>query len=174
MKAIARILKTLSAQSTPRTSAELKADLAAIDIPMLKGIVEALAIERKVLLRTASDDQLRASAAKLDDARLAVERGEAITEELQRQIADAEKHEAAQQVEAQAAEAQQSAARLAELYAAFDELVRQAQARLAEAGAAAAVVTRWNRTAERSGQPERKLQYVDVAVKKQQLAGLIR
>lgn len=105
MKAFTRILKTLAPQSTPRTSVELKADLAQVDIPALTGIVEALAIQRKALLVTGNDDQLRANAARLDDARLAVERAEAIAEELQRRIAEVEKREADEAIAGTVAEA---------------------------------------------------------------------
>jgi chromosome segregation ATPase len=171
MSSLATILTTLTAaKSVPRTSADLKTDLARIDMAALEARIDEIERQRSTLLLTGTDAELAANRETLGAANLQAERAQAARAELQRQIGEAEERENAAALEAQAAEARQAAERLAETYSAIDDHAEKVKALLAEATTAAATVASWNRQAEKAGASGRRLTYIDPAVARARLA----
>lgn len=112
MTSLTKILKAITIKSTPRTSAELKADLAKISMPTLEANVDEIERQRRALLLSGSDDDLRANKQNLDAANLEAERAQAAIDELQRQIAEAEGRERIAAIDAQADESRKAKSRL--------------------------------------------------------------
>lgn len=126
--ALADILKNL-VKPTKRTSAELRADLAKIDMQALEAEVDALERKRRSLLLTGTDAEVAAITAELSAANLAAERGQAAIDELKfHLIPEAEEREKAAAIDAKAAEARSLQRQLIEQFVAFDDLA----AKLAE------------------------------------------
>jgi hypothetical protein len=114
---LADILKTLI-KPTTRTSADLRADLAKIDIQVLEAKVDAIERQRRELLLRGSDAEVLAITQDLSAANLEAERGQAAVDELTRLISEAEQREAREAIEATASGARDANAQLIGLAAA--------------------------------------------------------
>ena len=134
----------------------MRQDRAAIDLAALQARVAEIEADRKHLLLAGSNDALRANDDALADARIDVERGAALIEELDRLAAEAEAREQAEALKADAEVAQREADKLAEVIREIDDLAGQIRDRLTTAGVSLAAVARWNARAARVA-PERKL-----------------
>ena len=157
------------------TSAELRAALATIDVKAAEAAVDSLEAERqKLLLRPDNDAELEQFEVRIRAANRAVERQCAAERELQRLVTEAEARENEEQIELQAAEAQRAAQELTKSYAEIDRLTDTMKARLGEASSSAKTVALWNRKAEKIGQPDRRIHYIDPGAAKQRLAGTFR
>lgn len=102
IRMISSILKAL-ASPAKRSSAELKADLAKLDMQGCEAKVTELERQRRQLLLRGSDEELRTSTQDLEAANLEAERTQAAIDELQRLIAEAEKREAGDALDARRA-----------------------------------------------------------------------
>lgn len=162
MITIAMILQTL-ATPTPRTAAELRQDRDSIDMAALEARVAELETERKRLLLAGSNEALRTNDADLVNARIDVERGAALIEELDRLAVEAEAREAAEALQADAEAARREADKLAEVYREIDDLADQIRGRLAIATVSAAAVARWNSRAAKAA-PDRKMPVTPIEV----------
>jgi len=126
--ALADILKTII-KPAKRTSADLRADLAKIDLQALEAVVDALERKRRDLLLRGTDAEMAAITGELSAANLEAERGQAAVDELKlRLIPEAEAREQAAALDAKVAEARRLQRRLIEQFVAFDDLA----AKLAE------------------------------------------
>jgi len=170
---LSKILKALRAPS-PRTSDQIRGDLQAIDMAALEAAVADLERQRKVLLLEGTDVELSENDKAIVSSNLACERAAAVTEELQRQLAEAESREAAEQIEQQAAEAMRAKERLSTVYAEVDARSTQIRALLGDAAEPIATLARWNRLAEKTGQADRRIAYSEVVAIKTRLQGTFR
>ena len=167
------ILKAL-AKPEPRSAADLRSDLAAIDLPALEGAVSTLEQQRKELLLKGSDADLAENNAAIVAANLEAERAQAAAVELQRLIVEAEAREASEALDAQYAAAEEAAAIAGKAAREIDELAGKLTARLSEITRASASVTRWNALAEKAGQHGRRLACPTVATVRNGLMRAIR
>lgn len=167
------ILKSLATPAA-RSSTDLKADLAKIDMQALEADVDAIERRRRDALLRGTDAQVAAIMSELAAANLAAERGQAAIDELQRLIAEAEAREAGEQLEQQAAQAQEAGETIGSIYAEIDGLAAKIRALLGAAGAHADTLRRWNTRAERAGLANRRVVYADPAAVKQKLHGAFR
>jgi chromosome segregation ATPase len=167
------ILENL-AKPSDRAAADLKADLARIDLQVLEAEVDPLEQKRRRLLVTGTDAEVLAVTQELSAANLAAERAQAMMDEIQCQISEAEAREAAQALEASYAEANNAKARLDQL---GDELTAQAT-RLARAiGTAEEAITdirARNKKFVAAGRPELQLKVPDIVLWKRHLQAYIR
>jgi hypothetical protein len=154
---LADILKSL-AKPTKRTSAELRADLAKIDMPALKAKVDAIERRRRDLLLIGNDDQLREFSEDLTKANLDAERAQAAVDVLTtRLIPEAEAREKAESIEAGAAKAQAARERLFSLYERADGAAKAVLKVAAEIEAARAEIREANGLSGKNGLPELKV-----------------
>lgn len=165
------LLKVIRAPK-PAASSELREALTRIDIGAAEAGVDQLEADRqRLLLGNAPDTELDAIEIKIKTANRNVEKLGVAKTELVRLIAEADLREAAQQVEAQAAEAQRATEKLALIYAEIDSRATQVRALLGDAAAPVSTLARWNKLAEKIGQPERRIVYGDPLVVKRKLVG---
>lgn len=146
---LTKILGLIANRPDKRTAAELRATLAEIDQQALERKVDAIEAERRKLLLRGSDAELTAIMADLTAANLQCERAAAAADELKRLIGEAERREAAEQLEANGKQAREAADKLGEIYREVDAAAGRIKALLAEAGKHAGTVAGWNRQAEK-------------------------
>ncbi len=121
---LADILKSLT-KSAKRTSAELRADLAKIDMPALEAKVDNVERRRRDLLLRGTDAELNDVSQALSQANLDAERGQALIDELNRLILESEEREHLDNIEATAAEARGARDRLVAHYSDVDRLAAE-------------------------------------------------
>jgi hypothetical protein len=119
------IAKITGSKAAKRTAADLRTDLASIDIDALERKVSEIERRRRELLLSGSDAELLAIAQDLTAANLEAERGQALTDELKKLIAEAEAREAQAAVEQRAAEGRAARERLIGHYTKADELAAE-------------------------------------------------
>lgn len=154
MSILTSIIEALT-KPTPRTAAELRQDRASIDLPALQARVAEIEADRKRLLLAGGNAALRANDKALADARIDVERGAALIEELDRLAVAAEAHEAAAALKVDEEAARREAEKLATVVREIDELAEQIRDRLAIAAVSYSAVNRWNARAARAPSVER-------------------
>jgi hypothetical protein len=169
MKSLIAMLKTAAPTSTPRSAEDLRRDLAEIDLPQLRAQVARIEADRKDLLLSASDDALAANAAALAGARLMVERAEALTEVLQKKLAEAEQREKAAELEAEHEDAKREAEKLKSTYIEIDKLAATLGELLRESSQSCVTLHRWNTKA-----PDRRVVVVPVEIVKRRLLGVVQ
>lgn len=108
-----------------RSAADLKADLARIDLAALEAAVSDCEARRRSLLIAGSDEEIEGATRELSAANLAAERAEAAVSELNRQIAAAEEREALAEIDRKAAEAQAARVAVLEAYRDLDGAARE-------------------------------------------------
>lgn len=171
MTTLQTVLKTITRSKPESRSAEdLRGDRAKIDLDQLRARVTKIEAERRGLLLRATDAELKANREEAEEARLAVERGEALVEELDRQIAAAEAREAEGAREARAAAAQAAKVKLDKIYATIEHLTVQISGLLEDAKAPCRTLGQWNATADKHF-PERRIAYKDATTIKSRLVG---
>lgn len=143
MSIIAMILEAIATPS-PRTAAALRQDRASIDLAALQARVAEIETNRKRLLLAGSNEALRTNDDALADARIDVERGAALIEELDRLAAQAEAREAAAALKEDEEAAKREADKFAEIVREIDELADRIRDLLAVAAVSSAAVVRWN------------------------------
>lgn len=167
----AKLLASIT-KAPPRTAAQLRDALAKIDLPALQNRVAEIESERRGLLLRGTDAELRKNKDALDAASLDVERAQAATEELNRQIVEAEAREGAAEIEEQAAAAEAAVGKLSALYGKIDTGTVEMQQLFAEALPLAATITAWNHRAHKLGRP--RVTFTEPAVIKTRTIGAIR
>lgn len=155
------ITKLLDSLRKPaqRSAADLRQDLAEVDLTKLQAEVGRIEAERKPLLLKGTSEQLRRNEQDLAEARLEVERGGALIEELQRLVVEAEARENAEAFESMASEAAAAEQQLKTICAEIEAGAAKLKSRMAAASVQAAIVTRWNRKAEAVRQPDRRVAF---------------
>jgi hypothetical protein len=151
---ITTIVAALTASTTThRSTDDLRADLGKIDLAALDEKVAETERERRQLLLTGTDEQLRTNQQQLDDARLQVERGATLVDELHRLIGEAERRERAAEIEAQAEGAARAKSALDKIYGEIDDLANLLKEKLAATAKYTTILAKWNRVVDKSGAP---------------------
>lgn len=172
MTSLSKLLASLTKPTPMRTAADLRADLAKVDLPALEAKVAEIERERRGLLLRGTDADLAKNRQALDAASLDAERGQAAVEELSRLIAEAEAREGAAEMEAQAAGAQKAVDDLAIIYARIDEVTNELNELFAQAKPLAARIDSWNQRGHKLGRP--RLMYSTVDSIRERTIGSIR
>lgn len=154
MKLLDIINSITGGKATKRTSAELRASLAEIDLAALERAVTDIERQRRALLLTGSDAELLAITQDLTAANLEAERAQALTDELKKLIAEAEAREAQAAVEQRAAEGRAARDRLIGHYTKADELAAELANTLQKIGQDRHLVQDANRTTSAKGRPD--------------------
>lgn len=152
---LTNIIKAITGpKGSKRTAAELRADLAAIDLVALEAVVTDIESRRRDLLLTGSNDELRAITDELSQANLDAERGQAVVDELTRLIKDAAEREAREAIERVADGANAARTQLLHLYGRADELAGELAAVLQEITQARATLKDAAKRTTDAGRPD--------------------
>lgn len=158
---LAKILKAITGGKV-RSAADLRADLAAIDVGALEKRVERLEGERRRLLLSGTDAEVVAIDQNITAANLEAERGAAAVEELTKQIAAAEQREDEAAIEAAVEQAEQVRTKLAADQAELDKAMTKAAALLGSIAGHSDTLRTLHKRIEKAGRPAGKV--TDIAI----------
>ncbi|WP_428665053.1 hypothetical protein [Reyranella sp.] len=169
-----KLLTALAKPTTAeRSSAEIRADLGKIDMAALGAKVSEIEQARRRLLLVGTDEQLHENGRALADAKLQVERGATLIEELGNLAAAAERREKAVELQAEHEAAQREGEKLAATHVEIDQIAAKLGDLLREASRSCATLNRWNAKAERHA-PDRRVPAVPAEVAKRKILGVIQ